>query len=348
MITEKEEKENIPKIIITSGEPAGIGPDILIKLAQHKFNAQIIALANRELLEQRAKRLKLPLKLMDFDQKASTVKHQPESLYIQNIKLAELPDPGTPTNSSADYILESLDQAVDHCLNNRVDAMVTNPINKHIVNHHHTYNNLKNFHGHTEYLAEKSNSDHVVMMLVVEQPKSLPKPLRVALATTHIPLSEVSSTITSNSLQKTIKTLHRDLATKYNIKNPNILVCGLNPHAGEQGDLGKEEIEIINPCLKRLREQGLQVSDALPADTLFTAHHLKKADAVLAMYHDQGLAPLKSHGFGKAVNLTLGLPFIRTSVDHGTAFDLAGTGLAEHTSLIEAVNLAIRLSNNHN
>nr|HAW14204.1 4-hydroxythreonine-4-phosphate dehydrogenase PdxA [Cellvibrionales bacterium] len=220
---------------------------------------------------------------------------------------------------------------------------------KHVINQHLSSQDNGNtfFSGHTEYLAEQTNTPRVVMMLATENSESsslLSRPLRVALATTHLPLRDVADAIQPAMLEETLRILHHDLIAYFGISQPNILVCGLNPHAGEQGDLGDEELRIIEPCLAKLRSQGMQLSAALPADTLFTAKYLDTADAVLAMYHDQGLPVLKSHGFGQAVNITLGLPFIRTSVDHGTAFDLAGTGKANTSSLNTAISMAIDLS----
>lgn len=344
----------ISRIVITPGEPAGIGPDILVQLAQHEQRAQLIAIADPTLLLDRAKRLKLPLSIIPFDASAPAQCANPGQLYVEAIELASIPEPGVANNVSAKYVLNTLDRAISHCSNKVCDALVTGPINKYLINQYLSTNKDTEplctdtvFSGHTEYLAEQTQTPRVVMMLATANSDSsslLNRPLRVALATTHLPLRDVADAIQPAMLEQTLRILHNDLVSHFGISNPTILVCGLNPHAGEQGDLGDEEIHIIEPCLAQLRNQGMQLSAALPADTLFTAKYLDTADAVLAMYHDQGLPVLKSHGFGQAVNITLGLPFIRTSVDHGTAFDLAGTGKASSSSLNAAISMAIDLS----
>ena len=340
--------KTISRIAITPGEPAGIGPDILVQLAQHKQRAQIVAIADPKLLLDRAKRLKLPLSIIPFNANAPAQCANAGQLYVEAIELAAIPEPGIASSISGEYILKTLDTAITHCKNNVLDALVTGPINKYLINQY--LSNHKNtdilFSGHTEYLAEQTQTPRVVMMLATANSDSslLKQPLRVALATTHLPLRNVADAIQPAMLEQTLRILHNDLVSHFGISQPNILVCGLNPHAGEQGDLGDEEINIIEPCLAKLRSQGMRLSQALPADTLFTAKYLDTADAVLAMYHDQGLPVLKSHGFGQAVNITLGLPFIRTSVDHGTAFDLAGTGKANISSLETALSMAIDLS----
>ena len=339
----------ISRIAITPGEPAGIGPDILVQLAQHQQRAQLVAIADPSLLLDRAKRLGLPLVIKSFNDNALAECAKPGELFVDAIELISIPEPGVANSESGEYVLKTLDRGIALCKNKQLDALVTGPINKHVINQHLSSQDNGNtfFSGHTEYLAEQTNTPRVVMMLATENSESsslLSRPLRVALATTHLPLRDVADAIQPAMLEETLRILHHDLIAYFGISQPNILVCGLNPHAGEQGDLGDEELRIIEPCLAKLRSQGMQLSAALPADTLFTAKYLDTADAVLAMYHDQGLPVLKSHGFGQAVNITLGLPFIRTSVDHGTAFDLAGTGKASTSSLNTAISMAIDLS----
>jgi 4-hydroxythreonine-4-phosphate dehydrogenase len=316
-------KQNKPlkRIAITSGEPAGISPDICVMLAQHAIKADITIIGDVDVLDARAKQLNLP-----FD--ASKVLHIPTSVTVAAGKL-------NPQNSQ--YVLNLITHAIDGCLNNQFDAMVTAPVHKGVINDAGIA-----FSGHTEFIAEYTNTPQVVMMLVGGQPS---KPLRVALATTHLALKDVPHAINKRNLEATIRILHKDLTKKFGQKNPHILVAGLNPHAGEDGHLGMEEIEIINPVLNKLRNEGMRLSGALPADTLFTHKYLVQADAVLAMYHDQGLPVLKHVSFGSGVNITLGLPIIRTSVDHGTALDLAGTGNIDIGSMLAAIDLAIDLSN---
>ena len=339
----------VSRIAITPGEPAGIGPDILVQLAQRQQRAQLVAIADPSLLLDRAKRLGLPLTIKPFDKNAIAECAKPGELFVDAIELTVIPEPGIANNVSGEYVLNTLDRGIALCKNKITAALVTGPINKHLINQYLSSQDNGNnfFSGHTEYLAEQTNTPRVVMMLATENSEAsslLSRPLRVALATTHLPLREVADAIEPEMLEQTLRILHHDLIQHFGISQPNILVCGLNPHAGEQGDLGDEELRIIEPCLAKLRSQGMQLSAALPADTLFTAKYLDTADAVLAMYHDQGLPVLKSHGFGQAVNITLGLPFIRTSVDHGTAFDLAGTGKASTSSLDAALSMAIDLS----
>lgn len=310
----------IPHIAITSGEPAGIGPDICILLAQHTIAADITIIGDADMLAARAKALNI-----QFDIK--NVLHAPTAAPVDAGRL-------NPANSQ--YVLNTLNIAINGCVNGKFDALVTAPVHKGVINDAGIA-----FSGHTEYLAEKTNTAQVVMMLV-DGSKS--GGLRVALATTHLALKDVPSAIMQSSLEATIRILHADLMQKFGIVNPHILVSGLNPHAGENGYLGREEIDIINPVLTRLRAEGMRLTGALPADTLFTPKYLNHADCVLAMYHDQGLPVLKHASFGGGVNVTLGLPIIRTSVDHGTALDLAGTGNIEIGSMLAAIHLAIELA----
>lgn len=326
------QENKVLRIAVTPGEPAGIGPDILIQHIQQKSAspaAQIVAIASPSLLQERAALLGLPLKLTDFDANVSARANEQGELFVLPVELAATCKPGMLDKSNASYVLQTLTLATQHCLNNTFAAVVTGPVQKSIINEAGVA-----FSGHTEFFAEQSSTSRVVMMLATEG-------LRVALATTHLPLKDVSVVITQTSLSEILAILLNDLKTKFGLREPRILVCGLNPHAGEGGHLGMEEIETINPVLDTFRKQGHQLIGPLPADTLFTPKVLHGADAVLAMYHDQGLPVLKYKGFGNAVNITLGLPFIRTSVDHGTALDLAGTGKADAGSLRTAIHYAL-------
>ncbi len=320
-----------PRLAFTPGEPAGIGPDLAIKIAQRPHPAQIIVIADAEMLQQRAEKLALPLKLIPFNAERQKQPQLAGELQILPIKMAQQVQPGHPDVANAAYLLETLRQATKGCQCNLFDALVTGPVHKGIINQAGIA-----FTGHTEYLAELCQANPVMMLATSE--------LRVALATTHMPLSEVPKQITTESLERVIYTLQHELVTRFGIRNPRTLVCGLNPHAGEEGHLGHEEIETIAPLLKRLRGEGMDLIGPLPADTLFTERNLQQADAVLAMYHDQGLPVLKHRGFGRAVNITLGLPIIRISVDHGTAFELAGSGLANTGSLETALTMAIKMA----
>ena len=320
------------KLAVTPGEPAGIGPELLIQLVQQGCDHELVAFADPELLKQRANLLQLPLKLKPFDPNRKPTPLSAGELSIYPIELSKPSQAGTLDVSNANYVLACLDAAVDACKTNQCQALVTGPVQKSVIN-----DAGMTFSGHTEYLAQKTSTDTVVMMLATED-------MRVALATTHLPLREVSDTISRDLLHSVIKILHHDLQTKFAIQQPTILVCGLNPHAGEDGHLGSEEIDIISPTLDEFKKQGLNIIRPLPADTLFTNKHLKAADAVLAMYHDQGLPVLKHSGFGRAANITLGLPIIRTSVDHGTALDLAGKGVADGGSFAVAIAVAIEMA----
>jgi 4-hydroxythreonine-4-phosphate dehydrogenase len=297
-------------------------------LANHWPNANIVIIGDASMLKTRAKLLNLDVNLAHYQQ----TKKSANTLSVLHLPCSEKVATGTPNVRNSQYVLNTLTRAMDGCISGEFDAMVTAPVHKGVISDAGI-----NFTGHTEYLAKYTNTPNVVMMLVGNG-------LRVALATTHLPLSEVASTITPTNLEKTIRILHADLITKFGIKTPRILVAGLNPHAGENGYLGKEEITIINPVLEKLRNEGMLLIGALPADTLFTKKYLDQADCVLAMYHDQGLPVLKHASFGKGVNITLGLPIIRTSVDHGTALDLAGTGNIDMGSMLAAVDLACELT----
>jgi 4-hydroxythreonine-4-phosphate dehydrogenase len=323
-----------PRIAITAGEPAGIGPDLCVMLAHRALEAEIVVIADTDLLTARATQLNLSLSITPYTAQSIHQHHGDGRLTVLHHPLNSTASAGILNQQNSQYVLETLKTAAQTCVTREFDAIVTAPVHKGIINDAGIA-----FSGHTEFLAELTNTPQVVMMLVGSN-------LRVALATTHLALKDVPAAITQESLEKTIRILHHDLTQKFGLKNPRILVAGLNPHAGEDGYLGREEIEVINPVLEKLRAEGMQLKGALPADTLFAKHHLSKADAVLAMYHDQGLPVLKHASFGEGVNVTLGLPIIRTSVDHGTALDLAGTGNIDIGSMLAAINLAITLANN--
>lgn len=325
-------KTSYPRLIITSGEPAGIGPDLCLMLTQQSpWPVQLVVAADPELLSRRAEQLNLSVILKTFNPGDYTPAETGE-LIVAPLSLNESCIAGETNPANGQYVLDMLSYAIQGCLDGMFDGMVTGPVNKEVINKAGVP-----FTGHTEFLAEQTNTDKVVMMLATEG-------LRVALATTHLPLRDVADAITPDSLEQVIRILNADLKNKFGIALPEILVCGLNPHAGEGGHLGMEEIEVISPVLKKLRQEGMNLRGPLPADTLFNPNHLKSADAVLAMYHDQGLPVLKYKGFGRAVNITLGLPIVRTSVDHGTALDLAGTGRADCGSLLTAIDHALQMT----
>ena len=319
------------KIAISVGEPAGIGPDILIQTVQKQRKDLLIAYADPDLITERARLLKLPLKLTDPESKDA---YSPGTLSIVPHKLALPCRPGMLNPENSEYVLKWLNAAMNSCVKNETEALVTAPIQKSVIRDA----NIK-FTGHTEYLANKLGTSNQVMMLASDH-------LRVALVTTHIPLNKVSNSITKEKLIRTIKILNTDLINKFQISKPKILVCGLNPHAGESGYLGTEETKIITPTLRELSTLGIDVVGPLSADTIFNEVNIKQADAFVAMYHDQGLPVIKSLNFGEITNITLGLPIIRTSVDHGTALDLAGTGKSIYKSFEKAVHLASELARN--
>ena len=323
----------IKRIALTPGEPAGIGPDLCVQLAQQNLPYQLVVIASPELLAQRAERLGLPLHINEFDSALPAAYQSAGNLTVLPVNLAVTVNCGQTNALNSQYVLSTLTEATEGCVKGVFDAMVTGPVDKGIINEAGF-----TFSGHTEYIAEITGG-HPVMMLATPG-------LRVALVTTHLPLIEVSPAITPHRLSSVIRILDHDLRVRFHIDNPKILVCGLNPHAGEKGHMGHEEIEIIEPVLESLRQQGINLQGPLPADTLFTPKYLTSADAVLAMYHDQGLPVLKYLGFGRAVNITLGLPIIRTSVDHGTALDLAGTGKADIGSLMVALQTALTMATN--
>lgn len=321
-------------IAVTPGEPAGVGPDLIIKLAQRDWPVQVVVVASENLLLERAQRLGLPLTLKHYDSEQAAQPQKAGSLTILPIELAESVIPGELNVNNGEYVVESLRVASEKNISGEFDAVVTGPVHKELINKAGIP-----FSGHTEFFAHQANCSDVVMMLATPG-------LRVALVTTHIPLAYVSKAITHERLQKVTRILHADLINKFGIPSPKIYVCGINPHAGEGGHLGREEIEVMNPALDELRAEGMDLIGPLPADTIFQEKYLADADAILTMYHDQGLPVLKYKGFGASVNITLGLPFIRTSVDHGTALELAGTELADEGSFLEAMRNAIDLANN--
>jgi 4-hydroxythreonine-4-phosphate dehydrogenase len=315
------------RLAVTVGEPAGVGPDICLLLARTPpADTELTFIGDARLLADRGAALCLP-----FDIQPDTA-HAPGALRVLQVDLPRRPPPGRPDPANALALLEGLDQAVAGCLAGRFDALVTAPLDKGVI-----ADAGVPFSGHTEYLAARCGCEQVVMMLVAGD-------LRVALATTHLPLRQVPDALTVAGLGGTLRILDGDLRRRFGLSRPRIAVCGLNPHAGERGHLGREEIDVIAPAIAAARAQGLDVAGPLPADTLFTPARLAPFDAVLAMYHDQGLPVLKYAGFGQAVNVTLGLPIIRTSVDHGTAYDLAGTGKADAGSLRAAARLAVELA----
>jgi 4-hydroxythreonine-4-phosphate dehydrogenase len=323
----------LPRFALTPGEPAGIGPDLCLLLAQHSQPYPLIAIASCDLLNERAAQLGVAVRALAVTPDAWPDAPAPAgTLYVWDTPLRNPVMAGQLDTANAAYVLETLTRAGEGCLNGDFAGMITAPVHKGVINEAGIA-----FSGHTEFLADLTHTQQVVMMLAT-------RGLRVALVTTHLPLKDVAAAITAERLERVTRILHADLVHKFGIAAPRILVCGLNPHAGEGGHLGREEIEVIEPTLERLRADGLNLIGPLPADTLFTPKHLEHCDAVLAMYHDQGLPVLKYKGFGAAVNVTLGLPIIRTSVDHGTALDLAGSGKIDSGSLQVALETAYQMA----
>ncbi len=326
-------EKRIPRILVSSGEPAGIGPDLIIKLAQIDHQKDLTIIADPDLLIERAKNLSLALEIRTVSNTGdSQHPYKPKSLNVIPIKLNAACVPGVLDTRNANYVLEILDIASRECLSEKYDAIVTAPIQKSIINDAGI-----NFSGHTEYFAKRCGGRLPVMLLACPD-------LRVALVTTHLALRDVPDAITSERVEKTIRIVIDEMQRRFAIKNPRITVCGLNPHAGEGGHLGTEEITIISPVINEYIKQGHAITGPLPADTAFRTEIRENTDVFICMYHDQGLPVLKTLGFGEAVNITLGLPIIRTSVDHGTALDLAGTGKAECGSLLAAINMANELA----
>lgn len=319
-------------IAVTSGEPAGVGPELCLRLAERNVMAsgvRLVLLCDHQLLAERLAQTGARLRLREWDPRTPS---EAGALEVLHMPLARPSQAGTLDPANSPYVLGLLDRALEGCVSGEFAAMVTAPVHKGVINDAGIP-----FTGHTEYLAEKTNTAQVVMMLAGGG-------LRVALATTHLALRDVPDAITPQSLECVIRVLYAEMGRKYGIAHPRILVAGLNPHAGEGGYLGREEIEVIGPVLERLRQEGMQLLGPLPADTMFTPSMLAKGDCVLAMYHDQGLTALKYASFGNGINVTLGLPIIRTSVDHGTALELAGTGKADPGSLFVAVDQAIEMA----
>ena len=323
-----------PTLILTAGEPAGVGPDLCVQIAQKDLSCKLVVIADKNLLQDRARIIRSPLKLLDYS--SSTVgNHKSGSLQILHVPLDKSSVPGKPDSGNSRYVLKTLDRAVEGCCNGEFDGVVTAPVHKGVINDAGI-----TFTGHTEYLSQLTSSQ-VVMMLVGGN-------MRVTLATTHLPLKDVATAITPIKLEQKLRLINHDLIVRFSISSPRIVVAGLNPHAGESGHLGSEEIEIIIPVLEKLRIEGINLIGPVPADTLFNPLNLKNYDCIFTMYHDQGLPVLKHASFGKGVNVTLGLPIIRTSVDHGTALDLAATGQADSGSLLAAIEMAITLVENTN
>ena len=326
------------RIAITPGEPAGIGPELTLKLAQHSLDYEIVVIANQQMLLDQAEHLGLKVELEAFNKNNNDNIHHPGKLKIIDVDMPQLAEFGKLNITNAGYVLETLDTAIELVQNNTLQAITTAPVHKSILN-----DAGNTFSGHTEFIAAKTGG-HPVMLLTNEtQDTSTHSSLRVALVTTHLPVSEVAKNITTENIEKVLRVLHQDLITRFGIAEPCIAVCGLNPHAGENGHLGHEEKEIIIPILNKMRQQGINIVGPLPADTAFTQQQLSGKDVIVAMYHDQGLPVIKHQGFGEVVNVTLGLPIIRTSVDHGTALDIAGQGVADESSLLTAANLAAKL-----
>lgn len=319
----------LPKLVLTAGEPAGIGPDLCIQMAQTVQPCQLAVIADRDLIRERARFLKLPIEIHEYDA-AVNRSHQAGHLPVWHVPVSQPVVTGKLDSRNATYVLETLRQAVNACLAGDADAMVTAPVHKGII----SASGIK-FSGHTEFLSELTKS-RAVMMLVGGG-------MRVTLATTHLPLKDVSAAITPELLEQKLHIIHRDLVARFKIEHPCIAVAGLNPHAGESGHLGREEIDIIIPVLEKLCAEGMNLLGPLPADTLFVPDKLKQYDCILVMYHDQGLPVLKHASFGGGVNVSLGLPIIRTSVDHGTALDLAGTGRADPGSMQASIDMALDL-----
>jgi len=327
----RRDQEPLRRIVVTTGEPAGIGPDLALAAALADWPCELVFAGDPALLMARAAALGLPIEASDWREDAPLGPHRAGRLPVLPLPLAREATPGRPDPANARYVLATIDAAADGCLGGRFSAMVTAPVQKSSI-----LDAGIAFKGHTEYLAARAGGAHPVMLLVAGK-------LRVALATTHLPLARVPKTITRVLLERTLAVLDQGLRTAFHIEAPRILVCGLNPHAGEGGHLGREEIEVIAPAVEASRARGVAIDGPLPADTAFTPRSLANADAVLAMYHDQGLPVIKHAEFGHGVNVTLGLPFQRVSVDHGTALDLAGSGRADPGSLFEAIRLAYRL-----
>lgn len=332
----KNSKVALAALVITSGEPAGIGPELCVQLAATQPDVPLVVIADKHLLRQRAQQLGIALEIREWAGRASPLPapHAPlaTTLSVIHIPLAAPAQPGVLNAANSEYVLATLRRAVQGCQSGEFAGMVTAPVHKGIVNDAGIP-----FTGHTEFLAEMTQTPQVVMMLAGGG-------MRVALVTTHLALREVADAITRDLLESVLRIVHHDLQSRFGVAQPRIRVAGLNPHAGEGGHMGREEIEVMIPVLDKLRAEGMNVSAPLPADTLFTPNKLAQCDCVLTLYHDQGLPVLKHASFGQGVNVTLGLPIIRTSVDHGTALDLAGTGKADVGSLLQAIKVAAQMA----
>ena len=321
-------------IAITPGDPAGVGPDVLLDYAKDNETTEIIAYADPELLETRAKLLGYAIRIEKISDPKNFQQPKKGTLLVHPVNLRSTVQPGVPNPKNSVYVLKCIDNAIDHAMKGKIRAVVTGPINKMLINKSGT-----SFSGHTEYIASKLNIKNPVMMLAQGK-------LKVVIMTTHIPLTLVPGLITKNRVETVIKITEKELRNKFKISAPRIALCGLNPHAGENGHVGTEEEQIIKPVINKMKTLGFNLDGPIPADTIFAFENYKKYDVVIAMYHDQGLAPFKALAFGKAVNITLGLPIIRTSVDHGTAFDKAATGTAQSSSLEAAIKIAAEISQN--
>lgn len=322
----------IPRVVITPGDPAGIGPDIVIQLASRNAPAELVAVGNPNLLQARARQLCVPLKLNLCELTDPPKPHKPYHLNVVPVSLDAPVTVGQPDPKHAAYMLACVKKAATICMQGHAAAMITGPLNKGVISAAGQH-----FSGQTEFLSDLCKAPHVVMLLATHD-------LKLALLTRHIPLSQVPGAITATSLEKTLRVLHHDFKKWLKAEDPIIMVLGLNPHAGENGYLGREEVDIISPTLENLRKNGMRLIGPVGADSAFTPENVKRADVFLAMFHDQGLPVLKAVGFGHTVNITLGLPFIRTSVDHGPAYDLAGTGNSSPTSLRTAVEMAVQMA----
>ena len=316
------------KIALSLGEPSGIGPDIAITISQLQRTEKTLVYADPEMIADRAKLLGINLNIVELEDTQFAQPHKPGTMQIVPVQSKVKVVPGKPNPENSSYVLDCLDQAIDACSSSKLDAITTGPISKEVINQAGV-----SFSGHTQYLADRLGSQRPVMMLVAGK-------LRVVLLTTHIPLKDVSNAVTSKLIKHVTTIVHQELTDKFGIYSPNIWLCGLNPHAGEGGYLGQEEITVISPSVMELRNTGIKITGPVSADSAFTASQRKKYDAIISMYHDQGLTALKTLGFGEAVNVTLGIPIVRTSVDHGTGLDIAGTGKSSAGSLIAAIDLA--------
>ncbi len=322
---------SLPRLAITTGEAAGIGPDITLAVAQQDFDAELVVIADKTMLGERARQLAIDITLQNYIPGQARQSHTGGTLKVLHVPLAKQVKAGQAVAANGPAILKTLRLATNGCLDGNFSALVTGPVNKAVIN-----NSGTPFSGHTEYLAKLTATAQVVMMLATPG-------LRVALVTTHLPLRQVADALTPQWLRNTLHITYHELQRHFGIACPRLLVCGLNPHAGEEGHLGHEDAEIIAPAIAEMQAAGCSVHGPFAADTVFTPHHMANADAIIAIYHDQGLPVLKHMGFGQAVNITLGLPIIRTSVDHGTAFDLAGTGQADCGSMLAAIDEAIKM-----